>query len=161
MLGREPWSSGLGRRLMFQRFWVRIPAPYTGWIFFTYLFATKIVTFVWKYKNVWKRDREKYFRTWLESAESLWLFIFWKQRSVPFLSSFYFFILLSNYCNQDEKVSIKVENSFLPRNQQNREARPRQKRVWLVEVWKAKTHLRDLGVQCDQIGRFIPLWATF
>ena len=31
--GREPWSSGYGRRLMFQRSWVRIPAPYTGWTF--------------------------------------------------------------------------------------------------------------------------------
>ena len=31
-LGREPWSSGYGRRLMFERLWVRIPAPYTGWI---------------------------------------------------------------------------------------------------------------------------------
>ena len=35
--GREPWSSGYGRRLMIQRLWVRIPAPYTGWTwhFFT------------------------------------------------------------------------------------------------------------------------------
>ena len=31
---REPWSSGYGWRLMFQRSWVRIPAPYTGWTFF-------------------------------------------------------------------------------------------------------------------------------
>ena len=34
ILGREPWSSGYGRRLMFQRLWVRIPAPFTGWTFF-------------------------------------------------------------------------------------------------------------------------------
>ena len=34
-LGREPWSSGYGRRLMYRRSWVRIPAPYTGWTFFT------------------------------------------------------------------------------------------------------------------------------
>ena len=27
--GREPWSSGYERRLMFYRLWVRIPAPYT------------------------------------------------------------------------------------------------------------------------------------
>ena len=32
--GQEPWSSGYGRRLMFQRLWVQIPAPYTGWTFF-------------------------------------------------------------------------------------------------------------------------------
>ena len=30
-LGKEPWFSGYGRRLMFQRSWVRIPAPDTGW----------------------------------------------------------------------------------------------------------------------------------
>ena len=30
---REPWSSGYGKRLTFRRFWVRIPAPYTGWTF--------------------------------------------------------------------------------------------------------------------------------
>ena len=35
--GREPWSSGYVRRLMFQRSWVWIPAPDTGWTwhFFT------------------------------------------------------------------------------------------------------------------------------
>ena len=32
--GREPWSSGNGRRLMILRSWVRIPVPYTGWTFF-------------------------------------------------------------------------------------------------------------------------------
>ena len=32
-LGRETWSSGYGRRLMFQRSRVRIPAPYIGWTF--------------------------------------------------------------------------------------------------------------------------------
>ena len=33
----EPWSCGYGRRLMFQRSWVRILVPYTGctWHFFT------------------------------------------------------------------------------------------------------------------------------
>ena len=32
--GREPWSSGYGRRLSFWRMWVWIPVPYTGWTFF-------------------------------------------------------------------------------------------------------------------------------
>ena len=32
--GREPWSSGYGKRLTFLWSWVRIPAPYTGWAFF-------------------------------------------------------------------------------------------------------------------------------
>ena len=31
----EPWSSGYERRLKFKRLWVQIPAPYTGWTFFT------------------------------------------------------------------------------------------------------------------------------
>ena len=35
--GWEPWSSGYGRRLIIRRSWVRIPAPNTGWTFFTYL----------------------------------------------------------------------------------------------------------------------------
>ena len=36
-VGQEPWSSGYGRRLTFQRSWVWIPAPDTGWTwhFFT------------------------------------------------------------------------------------------------------------------------------
>ena len=40
--GREPWYSGYGRRLMFQRSWVRIPVPYTGWTF-SHLFVVKFV----------------------------------------------------------------------------------------------------------------------
>ena len=35
--GREPRPFGYGRRLMFQRSWVRISALYTGWTFFTYI----------------------------------------------------------------------------------------------------------------------------
>ena len=36
-LRREPWSSGYEMRLIYQRLWVRFPAPYTGWTwhFFT------------------------------------------------------------------------------------------------------------------------------
>ena len=50
----EPWYSGYGRRLMFQRSWVQIPAPYTRWTF-SHLFVVKIVMCVWKDKNKWKR----------------------------------------------------------------------------------------------------------
>ena len=46
-----------GRRLMIQWSWVRIPAPYTGWTFFTYLFVLKFVMCVWKGENKWKRGR--------------------------------------------------------------------------------------------------------
>ena len=38
------------RRLMSWRSWVRIPAPYTGWTFFTFI-CCKIVMFVWKDEN--------------------------------------------------------------------------------------------------------------
>ena len=33
----QPWSSGYGKRLKFQRSWVRFPALYTGWTFFTFI----------------------------------------------------------------------------------------------------------------------------
>ena len=36
---------------MFQRSWVRIPAPYTGWTFFSHVFVVKIVMFVRKDEN--------------------------------------------------------------------------------------------------------------
>ena len=45
-LGQEPWSSGYGRRLMFKRSWVQIPAQYTGWTFFCIDLFVKIVLFV-------------------------------------------------------------------------------------------------------------------
>ena len=51
---QEPWSSGYGRRLVFQRSSVRIPALYTGW---THLFVVKIVFCVWKDEIKWKRGR--------------------------------------------------------------------------------------------------------
>ena len=35
--GREPWSSGYGKRLTFQRMWVQILALHTAWTFFTYI----------------------------------------------------------------------------------------------------------------------------
>ena len=40
---------------MFQRPWVRIPAQYTVWTFFTYVFVVKFVMCVFKDKNKWKR----------------------------------------------------------------------------------------------------------
>ena len=42
----EPWSSGYGWRLMFERSWVWILAPYTGWRFghfFTLIFCKNCV----------------------------------------------------------------------------------------------------------------------
>ena len=50
--GREPWSSGYGRQLMFKRSWVQITALYTGWTwYFSNWFVVKIVLFVWKDRN--------------------------------------------------------------------------------------------------------------
>ena len=44
---REPCSSGYGRKLIFQRSWVRIPALYTWWTISTFIWG-KIAMFVWK-----------------------------------------------------------------------------------------------------------------
>ena len=38
-VGWEPWSSGFGKRLMFQRSWVWFLALNTGWTFFTFIFC--------------------------------------------------------------------------------------------------------------------------
>ena len=48
-------SSVYERRLMFRRSWVRIPALFTGWTFFSHLIVVKIAKFVWKDKYEWKR----------------------------------------------------------------------------------------------------------
>ena len=55
-LGRDLWSSGFGRRLMFQRSWVRILAHLLDG-HFSHLFVVKIVMCVWKDENKWKRGR--------------------------------------------------------------------------------------------------------
>ena len=36
-IGREPWCSGYGRRLVSWRSWIWIPAPDIGWTFFTHI----------------------------------------------------------------------------------------------------------------------------
>ena len=57
-LGREPWSGGYERRLMFMRLWVQIPVPYAGWIWhFFMLICGKNCSDVWKDKNKRKRGR--------------------------------------------------------------------------------------------------------
>ena len=55
----EPWSSGYGRRLTFQRSWVRIPAPDTGlrWHFFTLICCKNCVVCLKRPKIKWKRGR--------------------------------------------------------------------------------------------------------
>ena len=56
-IGREPWPSGYGRRLTFQRSWVQILAPYTGWKFFHIYLLKKFVMFVWKDRKKRKRGQ--------------------------------------------------------------------------------------------------------
>ena len=45
IVGREPWSRGYGRWLMFRRSWVQIPVLHTGWtwIFFILICCKKCV----------------------------------------------------------------------------------------------------------------------
>ena len=58
ILGGSPGLVVVGGDSLFQRLWVRIPAPYYGWTFFTFIcICFKIVMFVWKYENKWKRGR--------------------------------------------------------------------------------------------------------
>ena len=69
-IGREPWSSGYGKRLTFQGSWVRIQAPDTGWTWhFSYWIVVKIALFVWK-KTENKRKRGRG-----------WPIIFFKKKS--------------------------------------------------------------------------------
>ena len=49
---QEPWSSGYGRRLMFPRSGVQIPALYTGWTF-SHIFIVKIALMFEKTENKW------------------------------------------------------------------------------------------------------------
>ena len=73
--GREPWSSGDGRRLVFQRSWVWIPVLYTA---LTLLSVLRIVMFVWKDENKRIRGRKGPFlkkthchQLWLKSFCSI------------------------------------------------------------------------------------------
>ena len=57
--GREPWSSGYGRRLMFWWFRVQIAALYTGWTFFTLICCKNCnAVRLKKTKNKRKRGRD-------------------------------------------------------------------------------------------------------
>ena len=53
--GREPWSSGYGRTLMFQGREFQSRQCILDGHFFTYLFVVKFVMCVWKEENKWKR----------------------------------------------------------------------------------------------------------
>ena len=52
-----PWSSGYGRRLKFQRLWVRIPARYTGWTFLTFICSHNCIICLKRSKITKKRPR--------------------------------------------------------------------------------------------------------
>ena len=58
-VGRKPWSSGYGRRLMFWRSWIWIPVPYTGWTwhFSTLICCKNCIVCLKKTKNKRKRGR--------------------------------------------------------------------------------------------------------
>ena len=58
-LGASPWSSTYGRRLEFQRSWVRILVLFTEWKYhFSHIFVVRIIMFFFeKTENKWKRGR--------------------------------------------------------------------------------------------------------
>ena len=58
-IGREPWSSGYGRRIMFKRLWARILLPYTGWTwhFFTLICCISFVVSLKRLKTSKKEAR--------------------------------------------------------------------------------------------------------
>ena len=58
LLGSDPWTSG--KRLILWRFWVLIPAPYTGWTVFS-LFGCKNVIHFCLTKN---ENKQKRVRGW-------------------------------------------------------------------------------------------------
>ena len=55
-IGREPWSCGYGRRLIFWRSWVQIQAPYTEWTFFTLICCKIVLMFAWKTPKMNKKE---------------------------------------------------------------------------------------------------------
>ena len=69
-----PLSSGYGRRLMFKRSWVRIPAPYTGWIFLTLICCKNYIACLKKTENKRKRGRDDPFKETLYRCDC---FITW------------------------------------------------------------------------------------
>ena len=56
--GIGSWSSDNGRRLMSWRSWVRIPAPFTEWTFFTFICCKN------RYICLKRRNNRKRFRGW-------------------------------------------------------------------------------------------------
>ena len=79
--GWEPWSSGYGRRLMFHKSWVWIPALYTGWSwhFFT-LICCKNCTVCLKRPKINKKEAElAHSKTFAFSARGFWN---WRMRLI-------------------------------------------------------------------------------
>ena len=80
--GRERWSSGSGRRLMFQRSWVWLSAPYTGWTFFTFICC--------KYCNVsLKRPKIKQKRGWPIFLLKTIILTDWPENEVKRMQTYY------------------------------------------------------------------------
>ena len=55
-VGQKPWTSGCGMTLTIWRLWVRTPAPYTGWTFFTLICSKIDVMFVWKRSKINEKE---------------------------------------------------------------------------------------------------------
>ena len=115
LFGRVPWSSGYGRRLMFQRPWVWIPAPDTGWTWhFSHSFVVKIVLFVWKRPKINEKEagdgpfffKKKYFlfRTFLLKQRSCvlsrnhLLLLLWLTAVSDIFNSLIWYLLMDYRC---------------------------------------------------------------
>ena len=57
----DPWSSGYGWRLRFERSCVQIPAPYTGSLFFTLIYSKNCIVFLKRPKKTKKRPKMAHF----------------------------------------------------------------------------------------------------
>ena len=97
--GREPWSSGYGRRLMFQRSWVWIPAPYTGWIFF-HIYLLKNCNVCLKRRKKVKEARDEVSKLWLNYEE------------VNFTTNSLLSILASKQTEFHLVINLSVYNQF-------------------------------------------------
>ena len=112
-IGREPWSSGYGRRIMFKRLWARILLPYTGWTwhFFTLICCISFVVSLKRLKTSKKEARVGpilkmclkftfFLKNCLNWYPSMWRLCFkliWPQFVIPKMSVWFLLQIEENF----------------------------------------------------------------